>query len=320
MTVPVFFLEPASGHASDTRNEVALETALGLVKTLLAAKKINPKVSLNTPIRLHDCEIAPGRTLSQLLANAKSHQPEWDFLRNLATSSPLHSGFETWLAEAELSEVKLAGGKTSEALLWANLLDTGTVSFHVRKEWLAPWVTVECGSLDENLDFTCIQRDIRNASTPNHLNEHRDWLKSIGFDALPSAKEFWMEREYRFSGLRFLNRVEDDIDKLATSGIPYIQVINTLSLLNENALQWNGLGEPQFSCKVADGEHDQRRQLSTIRDDISGNEYEFGKHAYFWMGKSTSTPAGRIHFRIDAVEKKFVIAYAGFKLKAKIPG
>lgn len=319
MAVPVFFLEAVSGHTHDTRNEAALETALGLIKTLRAAKKINQKVSLNTSIRLHDCEVAPGKTLSQLLANAKKYQPEWDFLRNLATSSPLHAGFESWLSEAELSEVKLPGGKASEALLWANLLDTGTVSFHVKPEWLAPWVTAECGSLDDNLNFTSIPKDIRNASTPHHLNEHQDWLKSIGFDALPSAKQFWMDREYRFPGLRFLKRVEDDIEKLATSGLPYTKVINTLSLLNENALQWNGLGEPQFSCHVADGEHDQRRQLSTIQDDISKEAYEFGKHAYFWMGKSTSTPAGRIHFRLAADEKKFVIAYAGFKLKAKVP-
>lgn len=320
MPAPVLFLETASGHETDVRPEVAIDAAIKLVKTLVSAKKANSKISLNSEVRLHDCELAPGQTLGRLLAGSRNYKEEWDFLRGLAAISPIHSGFETWLDDAELIEVKPVGGEISPALIWAHLLDTGIVSFHVRKEWLQPWVNVECTALDENGRLRIENKKLRNSSLPAHVGEHCEWLKSFGFDRLPPARELWAEREFRFPGLRLLERIQEDIKKLATTGIPYEQVINTLTSLNDDAMNWGGIGEVKFSCKVADGEHDRRRQFSVVQDDLTGCPQEFGKHAYFWMGKSIGTPAGRIHFRVSQEERKFVVAYAGFKLKSQVTG
>lgn len=163
--------------------------------------------------------------------------------------------------------------------------------------------------MDESGNSQIQVKDIRNVSCIDHLGEHETWLKTLGFDGLPSAKQFWDDAPARYPGLRFLDRVRGQINQLATSGAPYKQALSSLDLLNGDALSWNGVGSPTYSAKVADGEHDQRRALSEFDDDVTGRRHEFDRHAYF-----TGGTAGRIHFRLSVEERKFVVAHVGFKL------
>lgn len=308
MPAPVLFLESASGHKQTVHVSVAIETVKHLIQTLRRIRRVNTQISLNSGIRLPDYELAPGQTLQALLAGAM-YRDEWTFLRDLAAKSPLSSGFETWLSKAELSEVKTAEGAPSEALTWANLLDTGVVSFHVLPEWQEPWISANCLVLNENGEFSSHTKEIPNSSTPEHVEHHHDWLKALGFDQLPLAEQLWNEKESRFPGLRFLDRVKNQISDLATSGAPYKQALGSLDLLSNDAVAWNGKGAPKFSARVANGEHDGRRILSVYKDELTKSEYEFDRHAYFTGGF-----AGRIHFRLAADEQKFVVAHVGFKL------
>jgi len=310
MTYAVLFLESESGHTKIVHRDIAIVTAKQLIKTLRQAKRVNAKISLNTSVRLPDCQIAPTQTLSLLLAGKPEYNEEWLFLKGLATNLPLSSGFEAWLTKAEWIEtIPKNCNKPSDALKWAILLNTGTVSFDVQPEWQKPWIDANCFSVSEGGVESNFERKIPNISTPDHLQEHQAWLGSLGFEPITSAKQFWDEKEIRFQGLRFLARTEDDIEDLAKSGSPFKQALNTLALLSEDALRWNGQGSPNFSIKVADGEHDQRRSLSQFKDDLTGTEEEFDSHVYF-----TGGIAGRIHFRLSLNEKKFVVAYIGQKL------
>ncbi|MEQ1530827.1 MAG: hypothetical protein ABL925_16040, partial [Methylococcales bacterium] len=108
---------------------------------------------------------------------------------------------------------------------------------------------------------------------------------------------------------RFLARTKEDIESLEKSGSPFKQALNALVLLSDDALRWNGQGLPNFSIKVADGEHDQRRSLSQFNDEFTDTKEEFDRHVYF-----TGGIAGRIHFRLSPNEKKFIVAYVGLKL------
>jgi hypothetical protein len=308
MAAPVLFLEPASGHRQAVHPSDAIKTAKQFIQTLRQARRINTKISLNSTVPLSNCELAPGQTL-QILFAGPEYRDAWFFLKELKTKTPFSDGFEQWLSKAELTEVKTSSGQLSVALTWANLLDTGTISFHVQPEWLTPWVSADCFVLDEKGDLNCQKRKIRNASAPTHVDEHLTWLKTLGYEQLPTAKQFWAERESRFPGLRFLSRVKTQIDDLATSGAPYKQAMSSLELLNNDALTWQSPSAPTFSAKVANGEHDQRRSLSKFHDELTDSEHEFDQHAYF-----TGGIAGRIHFRLANSENKFVVAYVGFKL------
>ncbi|MDT4332927.1 hypothetical protein RPD76_23700 [Methylomonas sp. MV1] len=308
MAAPVLFLESASGHEEPLCSEDAIKTVNLLIQTLRRVRRLNAKISLNSKVALTGCEVAPGQTLQMLLAGPQHHET-WLFLKEFHTKSPFSEGFEKWLSKAELFEAKTICGQPSEALAWAILLETGTISFHTHSGWLQPWVSVDCLSLDEDGEEYHQQKEIPNASVPSHVDEHQEWLKTLGFEKLPSAKQFWMDRESQFAGLRFLACVKNQINDLATSGAPYKQALKTLEVLNQDSLDWDGQGIPVFSIKEADGEHDQRRQLSNFYDDLTDTEQEFGRHIYF-----TGGIPGRIHFRLSPSEKKFVVAYVGFKL------
>lgn len=308
MAAPVLFLETDSGHRQAVHSSEATTTAKQFIQTLRQARRVNSKISLNSTVALPDCELAPGQTLQILFAGSE-YRDAWLFLKELKSKTPFSNGFEQLLSKAELTEVKTSSGQLSIALTWANLLDTGTVSFHVQPEWMSPWVSADCFMLDEKGAINCQSKKIPNASAPTHVDVHLAWLKTLGYEQLPTAKQFWAERESRFPGLRFLEQVKTQIDDLATSGAPYKQAMSSLELLNSDALTWEGRRAPTFSAKVANGEHDQRRNLSKFHDELTGTEHEFDQHAYF-----TGGTAGRIHFRLAAGEKKFVVAHVGFKL------
>lgn len=314
MPVPVLFLEIASAHKQPVGESEAISTSRQLIRTLQQLRKINSRISLNAAIRLPDCNVAPGRTLGATLGGPE-FRLEWEFLRLLATQSPLSAGMESSLPRAELTDAQLEGGQgfygqDEAALVWAHLLQTATVSFNTEIPWNQPWVDAHFQSLNDAGDLAEISERIRNASTPDHATEHGDWLRTLGFSASPTGSDFWASRDDRLTGLRFLDRVRSQIDDLSTSGAPYKQALRSLESLNKDSLNWDGQGEPTFSEKVADGEHDGRKELSRFLDNATGQTHFFDKHAYF-----TGGTAGRIHFRLAPDEKKFVVAHVGFKLQ-----
>lgn len=308
MTATVLFLETDSAYKAATHADIAVATVKQLIQTLRSARRVNSKISLNSEIRLPDFELSPGQTLGMLLSG-KQYRDEWSFLRELASKSPFSSGFEQWLNQAELTEAKITNGQISFALTWANLLETGIVSFHVQSPWTEPWIDVELFSISDSGEEIDEKTRIRNASLPAHIESHQDWLKMLGYEKFPTANQFWIEKESRFQGLRFLDRVKSQLENLFTSGVAYKQALNSLELLNNDALEWLGDGLPGFSIKIADGEHDQRRHLSMFEDEFSKGVHDFSRHAYF-----TGGIPGRIHFRLATDERKFVVAHVGFKL------
>jgi hypothetical protein len=212
-------------------------------------------------------------------------------------------------------EVRTAEGRLSQALAWAAILETGTASFYVSREWRSAWIEAVCEELTEEGEISGFRSRVRNASCEQHVSEHREWLSTLGVEQLPKASTLWSEKEQRYPGLRFLERSRQDLVDLSVAGAPYKQALDCLESLNKSALNWGGKGVATYSTAVAEGEHDQRRALSVFYDELAGAELPFNAHAYFWLGKATTKPAGRIYFRLSAPEAKIVIAYVGCKLK-----
>jgi hypothetical protein len=308
MPAPVLFLEAKSGHREDVPAASAAETASRFVQTLRQLRRANTRISLNTSIRLPDCEIAPRLTL-QMLLSGPSHRDTWLFLKELNARTPFSTGVEQWIQESDLSEARTTAGQTSSALTWAHVLETGTISFFGNISWQSAWVDASCISINLNGDVSEREVRIRNASDRRHVVEHCDWLKMLGHERFPSAIQLWEDRSNRFPGLRFLEQVRKQFEDLATTGAPYQRAIAQLATLSDDAIRWGGNGVPVFSIKEADGEHDKRLHLSKFEDEVTGIKHEFDRHIYF-----TGGIPGRIHFRLSEIEKKFVVAYVGFKL------
>ena len=312
MGLPILFLEENSAHQENVEASVVLETANKFIQTLHCLRRINKKISLNSPNRLSRCELAPGYTLSNLYTGPK-YREEWLFIKDFLTRSPLSDGCENWLKDLTGVEAQVINSKESKALACAVLLDTGTISFHVDQVWKSSWIKAKCITLDSTGNLLEETQKVPNSSIAEHVTEHESWLKFLGHSRLVSATELWEERKERFPNLRFLDRFKSHLESLETSGSPYKELLSALDDLNKDALAWSGEGKPSFSRKIAEGEHDKRRSLSVFHDDETHQDESFGYHAYFHIGKTSKTPGGRIHFRLSSDEKKFIIATAGYK-------
>ncbi|MDO8893766.1 hypothetical protein [Nitrosomonas sp.] len=312
MPAPILFLETASGHEQEISQEAASQIAKQLVSTLRRARKVNAKIALNSREPLRNCKVAPNWILSAALGGIANRE-EWEFIKTLADRSPISSGLEEWLGVSELTEATTGECVQSQALLWASLLETGTVSFFAKSNWQHSWIDAQIKRLDDDGELLFIETRIRNASKTEHVDEHESWLRTLGYDNLPSAVDLWNEKDHHFPRLRFLSRVQKDLLYLTSSGSSYKQALETLKALNNDAQIWEATSaELQFSVKVTP-EYEKRRKLCLVYDERTGAEHCFDTHARF-----TGGVAGRIHFRVDNANRKLVIAYIGIKLNRPI--
>jgi hypothetical protein len=306
MPSPVLFLEPLSGQGQNLNDAALLSAVQGLISILIAIRKINRSVSVNSSVRLADVMVSYNRTLGTVL-QGREFADEWRLIKSVAANSPLSSGLERWIETVDLWQAYTKQGQDSAALLWAHICQSATVSFPVGLPWTDEWIDADCLSLDSYGNVISTSPRVRNFSKLTHLNAHERWLSQLSSGS--TYAELWKARDQRFPGLRFLNCTNRQLADLWSSGAPYIQAVETLEALNQDSLHWKGNGELTFSVKVAAGEHDQRKDLALFKDEKSGTVRDFGRHAYFTGGF-----AGRIHFIVDAEEKIFVIGYVGQKL------
>ena len=309
MTTPVLFLDEASRHAGAVERPQAEATAKTLIDTLRGIRKFKHKFALNTERALGHYRIAENWTLQSILGGT-AFKEEWAFIRDLANRSPLSAGVEHLLLKVEDTDFRTRpAGVPSVALAWATLLDSGVVSFKAHADWSRSWVETTYLALEDDETITEDEGRVRNASLPEHAEEHAGWLRSLGLEELPTGSQAWSEREQRFPGLRFLASVEKDLLSLWGSGAPYAQALSLLEGLSADAVNWpEGQQQPTFSTKVTP-EHVMRRKLCWWHDEATGEKELFDTHARF-----TGSFAGRIHFRLDVPNHRIVIAYVGGKL------
>ena len=287
-----------------------------LIATLRRLRRINSRISLNTARPIAQYQIADDWTLQAVLGG-KTFKEEWDFIRGLSDRSPFSVGLTDEMSQ-EIEDMEFCtrpGQIPSHALAWATLLDSATVSLDAHPDWSQPWVEMSYRALDDDGNLLETDGRVRNASKVTHADDHVDWLKLLGFAAVPTAAQVWSERGDRFLGLRFLPRMEKDLTALEGSGTPFLQAIASLEALARDATGWKvGSPWPDFSTK-ASPESDMRQQLCWVRDDFTGKDELFDWHTRFTGGL-----AGRVHFRVDAVNRVIIVAYVGGKLTRKISG
>lgn len=311
MPTPVLFLERTSAHGGSIGAERANSAALELVRTIKSARAINKKLCVCTEGEIHECPVSEDHTLATALVGRR-YQLEWDYVRTVADRSPFSEDFKTALLKTAGIEVEAGWGKLSPAMACAWLLETGSISFAGVPNWDVSWIDADCSRLDDDGEIERKAYRFRNSSSPTHVAEHREWLEALVPQHSLHPGSVWMDRIALYPRLRFLDRVENDLHDLSCSGAAYHQALNTLHSLNLDANNWPANSAPEYSIKVADGEHDKRRPYTELKD-IDGKLYFFDAHAYF-----TGGIAGRIYFRVDGKNRQFVIAYVGSKLDSKI--
>lgn len=287
-----------------------------LLRTITRLRSFNKKFALNTAQPIAQYQIADNWTLQSVLGGTR-FRDEWTFIRLLADRSPYSAGMQDELRdEIDGAECRTRpGGVPSTALTWATLLDSATVSFDAHQDWSQAWVETTYSSLESDETIQETEGRVRNASQPEHADEHVDWLKLLGFFEAPEALKIWGERQERYPGLRFLPRVAGDLVALQDTGAPYIQALAALSDLSKDAVNWDPKSAwPTFSRK-ASPESGRRQAFCNAKDDITKQDELFDWHTRFTGGL-----AGRLHFRVDGANRVIVVAYVGRKLMDAIPG
>lgn len=314
MTTFVLFLDDASRHVGSINAALAEQTVITLIATLRSIKKLNSKIALNTACSIAQYQISDQVTLQMILKGNKFRE-EWDFIRQLSDRSPFSRDFDDELAQ-EISELEFRtrpGQVLSRALAWATLMNTAIVSLDAHPDWSKAWVDTSLTKLDEVGNIVESDGRVRNASQIHHADEHQEWLKILGLAPAPTATQMWAEKDIYFKGLRFLPRVEKDLETLERGAMPFSQAFATLKALSKDAEDWEQNNSwPEFS-NYATPEASQRQKLCFAVDEMTGKEELFDWHVRF-----TGGVAGRIHFRVDVPNRLFVVAYVGGKLTRKI--
>ncbi|OEC34956.1 hypothetical protein SAMN05216600_105224 [Pseudomonas cuatrocienegasensis] len=316
MTTPVLFLDDASRHLGHIDRARAEQTAITLITTLRRLRRINRRIALNTSQPIAQHQITDDWTMQAVLGG-NSFKEEWDFVRALSDRSPFSAELQEGISQ-EIDDMEFRtrlGQIPSRALAWATLLDSATVSFNAHPDWSKAWVETAYYTLEDDGSVAEGEGCIKNASLASHADEHIEWLKQLGFAEVPTAAQVWGEKSERFPNLRFLARTEKDLSALEGSGAPFLQAMASLESLEKDAGGWKKDSPwPEFSTKTT-GESEQRQKLCWVYDDATGKEELFDWHTRFTGGL-----AGRVHFRVDTVNRVIVVAYVGSKLTRKISG
>jgi hypothetical protein len=306
---PVLFLDEASCHSCEVGKAHAQAVAKTLIEVLRSIRRFNSHIALNTHAPIGQQVVAPNWTLQAVL-----DQEEWMFIQFLRDRSPFCDGVEQYLDDINSRELRTKTNQiASTALAWANLLDSATVSFDAHPDWSGPWVGALLSVLEDDETLSESDCEVRNFSKTDHTALHHEWLERLGLSEAPTGAQVWSEREQRFPSLIFLARVEQDLVGLERSGGPYSQALSALASLSKDAARWPvGQSHPNFSTK-ATPEYENRRRFCWVHDVQTGQRELFDWHVRF-----TGGIAGRIHFRVDAQNRRLVVAYLGRKLDREI--
>lgn len=276
------------------------------VDLLRQCKRWREDVALVTWIPMSKLELSPGYPIAKWADNGRNRD-QWRFIRAMQNRAP----FNSVLSEQTADDVEYhIEGVRADGVGTAHLVDGLAVSLPVGYRWDETWLRAERSILAEDDEGDTEVRnddvDVRHASKPEHLVEHENWARASGIAALRTGTALWGAREDYFPHIRFLPRVEEDLQKLRPGWL--IPVRDRLLEMEAALSRWHSTHSPSpcWHSKES-GEGETRRRLCRFTD-LDGLEREFAEHLRFTPGH------GRLHFRLAREDGVAVVAYIGPKI------
>lgn len=205
-------------------------------------------------------------------------------------------------------------GERCQGLGLAHLAQGLAISWIGDDRWNSAKITVDLQLLAEadsgDLVFREEVASVPHASSVGHLESHETLLLTAGIDIPTSGFELWSRRLSLFPRLRFLPRVQSQLECL-DPGTPHFSAVRKcLQELNREVGQWNPdeAAQPTWESKTTpESEPRRRRGLCDFTDE------DGIKHSFSWHKRFTPGP-GRIHFRLDGSAHLAIVAHIGRKL------
>ncbi|MEV0845924.1 hypothetical protein AB0J21_08585 [Streptomyces sp. NPDC049954] len=302
----LLFLNERSCASEASAGEVA--TAMDELIGLLREARSWREIALVTRSPLVQSELARGYYYQQWAADNR-HRNQRQFIKALRNRAPYADVLSAHAASAEV-EYEYAGER-ARGIGAAHLMDGMCVSLPLARAWHRSWLEVVVRALAENdhgeLVLTETTESVRHGSRAVDLKPHEEWARAAGLEALDSAAGLWANRADFFPSLRFLPKVQQELEALQRPA--FLQARGLLARLEESAARWDPTetAVPLWQGAKITPEHEQRKRLCFFSD-ANGN-----RRCYDWHGRFTPG-AGRLHFRLLAAEGKLEIGYLGPKI------
>jgi hypothetical protein len=303
------FLNELSTPANDTAKEVVIEQLTQLARSVQTVRRWRQDFALQTQDPIPKWRFGVDYGFGDFLREARTRD-DARLLLGAVNRAPLRYG----LAAAREADGDLefrCGGKFAEALGLAHLFDGLALSFN-DPLWKQRILNVERTGVVETpngqLDLVTVSVDVRNVCTPADVGAHRPWLDTAGKPPFENFADFEANRADRLANLDFLGRALDQLRAIQPTHPWWNAICGRFDELQEAMVEWNPAmaPEPQWRSHVT-GEYQQRRQLCEFVD-LDGVIRCFDQHARF-------TPhAGRLHFRLNSVGPRLIVAHIGLKL------
>ena len=179
-----------------------------------------------------------------------------------------------------------------------------------RSPWQTEGVDLQCYTVSESDDGSIVEEDTivsaRHATDPTHLLAHEDWLSQPARDLPRTPHELWTNRTQWYPNVAFTSRVEAQIRGLPASSPSFRQIAQKLLALQDSISKWSGVGPPDWQINVVP--ENERRHQHCEFEDLDGEIRLFELHVRYTPG------ANRIHFRLDALAHRIIVAHVGRKL------
>lgn len=194
----------------------------------------------------------------------------------------------------------------------AHMSDGLLVSFATNVTWEDEWLTgIRRYLLEEasgDAQVVEVEVRVRNASTEAHLIGHADWVSLRGVGDIESGDDLASCVGELFTSLRFLPAALEHLRSLDPKWVA--PVAQQLALLNRALAEWSAdAAHPAWYTHVTPDSQSRRDEGILDFVDFDGTLRTFDLHARFTPG------AGRIHFRLVAVDRSATIAHVGRKIE-----
>lgn len=303
------FLNELSAPADDSPRDIVSNQFLQLAQSVKSVRRWRQDFALQTSTPIPSWRFGVNYGFGDFLRDARTRE-EARLLLSSVNRAPLRHGL--LLARAADGDIEFrCGEEVSEALRLANLFDGLALSF-IDMRWRQRLLNIErievVETLEGDIELVTTRVDVRNVCTPDDVDSHRPWLDTAGKPPFENFTDFEANRTARLANIDFLDRALDQLKVIEPTDPWWGAIFVRLDELQEATVEWDPTTspEPYWRSRVT-GEHQQRRLLCNFID-LDGETRCFDQHARF-------TPhAGRIHFRLNPVGPRLIVAHIGLKL------
>lgn len=302
------FFNELSALGQHEPQEVAVTRLNELSRSVNATRTLRPDFALQTQEPIKSWRFG-GLTFETYLKSPDT-KDNARVLLSAINRSPLRRDLAAAQEDDALLEYRFDGSR-AEAVGLADLHDGLTFSFD-HPPWQTTRLRVLRSSLAEDEDGVVgevdSEIDVRNATRPADVTAHRPWIDRAGKPGFEDYAAFDANRSDRLANLVFLDNALGQLEALRPEHPRWTAIFARLDELQEALVEWDPAQTPAptWRSKVT-GEGETRRKLCNFIDK-DGVTRCFDEHARFTPGM------GRVYFRVDAGNRRLVIAHIGDKL------